>query len=232
MLDELKKELEELGNPENAEHDSRYFKTGPGEYGEGRISLGTKTEDKRRLAKEYYQKISLNDIVELLSSGISDYQFIALVMLTHKYRTNEQKQEIIDFYLANTKNINNWDLVDISADKILGDFLMDKPRDVLYELAKSENLWEKRISIISCFAFIRDNDFDDVLAIAEILLGDSHDLIHKAVGWMLREVGKKNQEVLEDFLKKHYSNIPRTTLRYSIERFEEGKRKKFLKGEF
>ncbi len=232
MLNELKKELQELANPESAKIGQRFFKTGKGQYGEGRISLGTKTEDKRRLAKEYYQKVSLNDITALLSSGISDYQFIALVMLTHKYRKGEQKQEIINLYLENTKNINNWDLVDVSASNILGEWLVDKPRDILYELARSENLWEKRISIISCFAFIKNNDFDDALAIAEMLLNDEHDLIHKAVGWMLREVGKKNQEVLEDFLTKHYSDIPRTTLRYSIERFEEKKRKRFLAGEF
>ncbi len=265
MLNELKKELEELADSERAEHDDRFFKTGKGQYGEGRISLGIKTGDQRKLAEKYYQKISLNDIRELLKSGISDYQFVALIMLIHKYRKGGQETEIINLYLENTSYINNWDLVDVSAYNLLGDFLLDKkrapkgvsqggtrtstpsrserrPRDIskemstrgniLYELAKSENLWEKRIAMISTLAFIRQEKFDDTLTIAEILLNDSHDLIHKAVGWMLREVGKRDEKVLEDFLKKHYSDIPRTTLRYAIERFEEGKRKAWLKGEF
>jgi len=229
MLDKIKEELEKYKNPERAKHDSRYFKTGKGEYGEGRISLGIETSIKRKLAKEYYQKISLKDIKELLSSGISDYQFFALVILTHKYRKGEQKKEIISLYLENTLYINNWDLVDISAYNILGDFLIEKDKSILYELAKSDNLWERRIAIISTFAFIRNNKFKDTLKISKILLKDKHDLIHKAVGWMLREIGKRDQEVEEDFLKKYYKKMPRTMLRYSIEKFDEDKRKFYLK---
>ena len=225
MLHELKKELRELGNPENAEHAQRFFKTGKGQYGEGDVFLGISVPEQRRIAGKY--DLSFEDIQELLDSKLHEYRLIGLLILIR----NKNKERAFRFYLKNTKRINNWDLVDLSAHKIVGEWLFDKPRDVLYDLAKSENLWEKRISIVSTFAFIRNNQFEDTLAIAEILLNDSHDLIHKAVGWMLREVGKRDEKVLEEFLKKHYSKIPRTTLRYAIERFEEGKRKRYLRGE-
>ncbi len=225
MLEELKKELQELGNPENAEHAQRYFKTGKGQYGEGDIFIGISNPKIRALSKKY--DLSFEELQELLNSEIHEERLIGLLILIR----NKNKESAFRFYLKNTKRINNWDLVDLSAHKIIGEWLVGKDKKVLYDLAKSDNLWEKRISIISTFAFIRDNDFDDALAIAEILLNDSHDLIHKAVGWVLREVGKKNQEVEEEFLKKHYMNMPRTMLRYSIERFEEEKRKKYLKGE-
>ena len=154
----------------------------------------------------------------------------ALLILIKQYeKGNEsEKNKIFNFYLRNTKNINNWDLVDISAPKIVGDYLLNKPRDVLYKLASSGNLWERRIAIISTFAFIRNNEFDDTLKIAEILLNDKHDLIHKAVGWMLREIGKRDQKIEEEFLKKYYSKMPRVMLRYAIEKFEEKKRKFYL----
>jgi len=231
MLSSLKQDLEKLENPERAKHDSRYFKTGPGEYGEGRISLGIKTSEKRRLAKKYFKEISLEETNNLLRSGISDYQFTALVILIHKYKygNENEKKEIINSYLTNTKYVNNWDLVDISAYHLLGNHLLEKDKSILYNLANSENLWEKRISIISTFAFIRNNQFKDTLKISEILLNDSHDLIHKAVGWMLREVGKKDLQTEEEFLKKYYKKMPRTMLRYSIEKFPEEKRKFYMK---
>ena len=224
-LDKLKQELQSLGNPENAQACQRYFKTGPRQYGEGDIFLGISLPKQRQVANKY--NLNFEDIQNLLNSEIHEERLVGLLILIR----NKNKKGAFRFYLKNTSRINNWDLVDISAHRIVGDFLLDKERGVLYDLAKSENLWEKRIAMISCFSFIRNEEFEDTLAISEILLKDSHDLIHKAVGWMLREVGKKDLNVLEDFLKKHYSNIPRTTLRYAIERFEEEKRKKFLKGE-
>jgi 3-methyladenine DNA glycosylase AlkD len=224
MLEELKSELEELGNPSGPQNAQRVFKTGPGQYAEGDIFLGISSPNQRKVANKY--DLSFEEIQNLLNSEIHEHRLVGLFILIR----NKNKEGAFRFYLKNISRINNWDLVDLSAPNILGNFLLDKKKDILYALARSENLWEKRISIISTFAFIDKNQFDDSIAIAEILLGDSHDLIHKAVGWMLREVGKKNQKILEDFLKKHYSNIPRTTLRYAIEKFEEGKRKKYLKG--
>ena len=170
------------------------------------------------------------DLEKLLNSKIHEYRMSALLILIKQYeKGNEsEKNKIFNFYLRNTKNINNWDLVDISAPKIVGDYLLNKPRDVLYKLASSNNLWERRIAIISTFAFIRNNEFDDTLKIAEILLNDKHDLIHKAVGWMLREIGKRDQKIEEEFLKKYYSKMPRVMLRYAIEKFEEKKRKFYL----
>ncbi len=232
MLNKLKKELKSLADPERARHESRYFKTGKGEYGEGDIFLGIKTVLKRQLAKKYVD-LSLKDVEFLMTSKFHDYRQIALFVITNKYIKGDDKlrKEIFNFYLNHTKYINNWDLVDISAHKIVGDYLLNKDRKILYKLAKSKDLWEKRISIISTFAFIDEDDFKDSLQIAEILLHDEHDLIHKAVGWVLREVGKKDQDVEEKFLKKYYSVMPRTILRYAIEKFEENKRQKYLKGE-
>ena len=232
MLNKLINELQSLANPEQAKILQRFFKTDKGEYGEGDIFLGIKVPVQRLIAKKYYD-LKLNDLQKLLESKIHEHRMIALLILINKYKKSslENKQVIFNFYLDKTNRINNWNLVDISAPHIIGDFLLDKKKDVLYELVKSENLWEKRIAIISTYAFIRKSEFENTLKIAEILLNDKHDLIHKAVGWMLREIGKRNEKILEDFLKKHYKKIPRTTLRYAIERFEEEKRKKYLRGE-
>ncbi len=234
MLSQLKKELQNLADPEQSKILQRFFKTGKGQYGEGDVFLGIKVPVQRNVAKKYF-KLSLNDIQELLNSKIHEHRLVSLLILIHKYNQSslENKKKIFYFYLDNSKKINNWNLVDISAPHVIGDYLLQNynQKQVIYDLAQSNNLWEKRIAIISTFAFIRDNKFDDTLTISEILLGDSHDLIHKAVGWMLREVGKKDVLVLEDFLKKHYKNIPRTTLRYAIEKFEEEKRKRYLRGE-
>jgi len=154
----------------------------------------------------------------------------SLFILVLKYNKEDYrgKQEIVDFYVDNIKNVNNWDLVDSSAPHILGHFLLDKDRSILYRLASSDNLWERRISILSTFTFIKTNTFEDALKISEILLFDEHDLIHKAVGWMLREVGKRDLTIEEEFLQKHYLEMPRTMLRYAIEKFDEDKRKFYL----
>jgi len=200
----LKKEIKKAANPGKAKILQRFFKTGKGEYGEGDIFLGITVPKQRKIVREFKDKITLKDAEELLNSEIHEERLISLLLLIEKYKKAnfEEKREIFNFYLKNTGNINNWDLVDLSAPGIVGDFLLDKDRQILYELARSDNLWQKRIAIISCFAFIRNNDFKDALAISKILLKDKHNLIHKAVGWMLREIGKRNQQILEKFLQK------------------------------
>jgi len=240
VIEKLKKELEKLANSEKAQLLQRFFKTARGEYGEGDVFLGITVPEQRKIARQFQNEASLEDIQGLLNSKIHEYRLMALLILIEKYKkackkkSEKEKKEIFEFYLENAKkrNINNWDLVDLSAPKIVGDFLLDKNREILHKLANSENLWEKRIAIISCFAFIRENDFKEALEISKTLLNDKHDLIHKAVGWMLREIGKKNLEIEEEFLKenKRYKNMPRTMLRYSIEKFPEEKRKSYLSG--
>jgi len=220
-----------LSDPLQAKNLQRFFKMRKGEYGENDKFLGIKVPVQRKIAKKH-KDISLGEIQELLKSKIHEYRLIALFLLIDKFERGDKelRTKIYKFYLKNSKNINNWDLVDLSAPKIVGEYLLDKPRDILYKLAKSENLWEKRISVLSTLAFIRNGDFVDVLKISKILLNDEHDLIHKSVGWMLREVGNRNIEEEEKFLKKYYKKMPRTMLRYAIEKFPEQKRLKYLKG--
>ena len=226
----IQDELQSLANPEKAKILQGFFKTGKGQYGEGDVFLGLTVPQIRVIAKKHFKEISLAEVQKLVESQYHEFRMCGLIILTYKYeKFEEERQGIYDFYLKNTKYINNWDLVDVTTPRIVGVYLLDKDRSVLYKLAKSSDLWEKRIAILATFAFIRENDFDDSLAISEILLNDKHDLIHKAVGWMLREVGKKNQAVEEEFLQKHYKTMPRTMLRYAIEKFEEGKRKGYLK---
>lgn len=218
-------ELQKGGNKKRAKLVARYFKTGKGEYGEGDVFIGLTVPQVRIIAKKY-RDLPLKEVKNLLYSPIHEYRLTALIILTYKKLTSE----IVDLYLSNTKYINNWDLVDLSSHEILGIYLLDKPRKILYDLAKSKNIWERRIAVISTFAFLREKDFYDSLALAEILLHDTHDLIHKAVGWMLREVGKRNEKVLVDFLSTRYKTMPRTTLRYAIEKFDKPVQQKYLKG--
>ena len=227
----LKRELEKIANPEKAKVLEGFFKIGKGEYGEGDIFLGITLPESRKFAQKY-SKLSFKEISSLLESKIHEERLISLLILVNNYKDSNQdsKKKIYDFYLKNIKKINNWDLVDLTADKIIGNYLSDKKKDILCKLANSSNLWEKRISIISTFHFIKNNKFEETLKIAEILLNDSHDLIHKAVGWMLREIGKRNQNIEEEFLKKHYKKMPRTMLRYAIEKFPEEERQAYLKG--
>jgi len=229
MLKKLKQELQNFKNKERAIISSRFFKTGKGQYGEGDVFLGITVPQQRAIAKKYSQ-LSLNEIEKLLSDKIHEYRLIALIILVAKYKKSNEKEkkEIAEFYLNNAKSVNNWDLVDSSAHQILGNYLFEKDKTILYTFATSKNLWERRIAIISTYHFIQNNQYENVFKISEILLNDTHDLIHKAVGWMLREVGKRNQKEEEDFLMKHYKKMPRTMLRYAIEKFEEGKRKKYL----
>jgi len=228
-LKRLKNEFGKLADKNQARNLQRFFKTGQGQYGEGDIFLGIKVPAQRRAARGY-ENLSLADLQNLLNSKIHEYRLAALLILLSQYKKADSagKKKIVKFYLRNTKNINNWDLVDVSCHFILGDYLSDKPRGILYKLAGSKNLWEKRISVISTFAFIRNKEFGDTLKICEILLNDKHDLIHKATGWMLREAGKRDEAVLTRFLDKHYKTMPRTMLRYAIEKLDEKKRKFYL----
>jgi len=225
MLEKIKRELAQLGDPNRAKKLSEFFKTGKGQYGEDDFFLGIPVPEQRKVARKYID-LSLNGLQELLNSKIHEHRFTALVILISKYRKAEKsgKEKIFNFLLKNTGNINNWDLVDLSAPRIIGDYLVDKDRSILYRLAKSNSLWERRISILSTFIFIDNNDFEDALNISELLLHDKHDLIHKAVGWALREIGKRDQNVEERFLSKHCLQMPKTMLRYAIEKFDEKRR--------
>jgi len=219
-------ELQAYANPEKAKLLSRYFKTGKGQYGEGDIFLGISVPDQRKIAKNN-KDASLDEIKRLLESKIHEQRLTALLILVEQYQKTKD-ESLVTFYLKHTTFINNWDLVDLTAPRILGASLLNKDRKILYQLAKSNSLWEKRIAVIATATFIQKNQFEDTLKLAEILLNDKHDLMHKAVGWMLREVGKRNQEVEEEFLKKHYKEMPRTMLRYAIEKFDEKKRSFYL----
>jgi len=225
-ITQLKNELQKLANPKTKVILERFFKTCKGEYGEGDIFLGIKVGPQRQLAKKY-KDLRLVDVIKLLHSEYHEARMAALFILIFQFvKVDEQaRKKIFNSYLINTRYINNWDLVDLSAPNIVGVYLLDKPRQVLYKLAKSKNLWERRIAIMATFSFIRDHQYSDSLKIAKILLHDEHDLIHKAVGWMLREVGKRDIETEEKFLQKYYKKMPRTMLRYAIERFPEKKRK-------
>jgi len=226
QLTNLRREIKSLADPERAKHSLRFFRTGPGEYGEGDKFLGLTVPQCRQLVRKY-KDLSLSDITELLHSEYHEERLIALLLLVHNFSKDSQK--IYDLYLKSTKYINNWDLVDLTAPRIVGEYLLDKPVDILFKLAKSKSLWERRIAILATFAFIYKGEPKPTLKIAEMLLHDKEDLIHKAVGWMLREVGKRcGQKPLTDFLNQHYKSMPRTMLRYSIERFPEKTRKEYL----
>ncbi len=224
--------LEALGDPEKAAHAQGFFKTGPGQYGEGDVFRGIRVPVLRKLAKEY-QALPLAETVQLLHSPIHEDRLLALLILVRVFSKGDASAQktIYHLYLNNTKWINNWDLVDTSAHKIVGPFLMDRSKAPLYRLARSASLWERRIAIIATFHFLGHHQFEDTLAIAEILLEDEEDLIHKAVGWMLREMGKRNLDAEEGFLQQHYRAMPRTMLRYAIERFPEPRRQRYLKGQ-
>ena len=228
----LRARLRELADPEDACFLQRYFKTGPGEYGEGDVFLGLRVPTLRALAKEY-QTLPIDDAAELLRSGAHEERLLALLLLVRLYQRGDDaaKEGIYDLYLASTAAINNWDLVDASAEHVVGAHLWERDRAVLDRLARSELVWERRIAVMATFHFIRRGRFDDTFRIAGVLLHDRHDLIHKAVGWMLREVGKRDQPAEEAFLRQHCRTMPRTMLRYAIERFPEPLRRRYLQGE-
>ncbi|HEX4951675.1 MAG TPA: DNA alkylation repair protein [Blastocatellia bacterium] len=228
---EIQAKLRTLASTENAKIAQWFFKTGPGEYGEGDQFIGVRVPDLRRFAKEL-RGTPINEALQLLQSPIHESRALALMILVHAFTKGDAatKQNIYKEYLRHTDFINNWDLVDTSAPHIVGAYLFDKSRQPLYKLVKSNSLWERRISIIATQHFIRQNDFADTLQIAKQLLHDKHDLIHKAVGWMLREVGERDLATEESFLQPHYKTMPRTMLRYAIEKFSEPKRQAYLKG--
>ena len=229
---EIQRELNELANPKIAEHSQRFFKTGPGEYGYGDVFLGIRVPVLRQVAKKYVQ-LSLAEIETLLGSTYHEERLTGLLILVKQYdqaRTEGEKEAVYQFYLNHFPAINNWDLVDTSSPYIVGRHLMDRDRSVLYQWARSEHLWTRRIAMISQWWLIRNGDLSEVFSLAEILLEDSQDLIHKAVGWMLREAAKKDLIQAEAFLKQHYQSMPRTMLRYSIEKFPDAKRQRYLKG--
>lgn len=259
MLDDLHEEVKKASDPQKAKFLAGFFKTGKGQYGEDDVFLGITVPNSRKIALKY-KRLPFADMQKLLASKYHEERLIALLIMVHNFAVGDEPicREIFDFYLAHTRYINNWDLVDLSADKIVGEYLAVIARrrafstasneaissrtrllrsyvarnDILYKLAQSENLWERRIAIVATYAFIKRGEYEDTFAIADILLHDHQDLIQKAVGWMLREVGKRvSEEVEEDFLTSRYKTMPRTMLRYSIERFAPEKRRLYLIGQ-
>lgn len=228
MLENLKMEMNVLSSRQKSKSSSRFFKTKKGEYGEGDVFIGLNVPEQRRLAKKYAD-IKMDDIRKLLSSNIHEYKLTALLILLERYNKNDTKRKTIyDFYMRNLRYVNNWDLVDTTAPRILGNYLLKKDKSILYDLANG-GLWERRVAIVSTHEFIRNGQYKDTLKICKILLDDSHDLIQKACGWMLREVGKKDQKTLEGFLDKNSFSMPRTMLRYAIERLPDGKKRSYMK---
>jgi 3-methyladenine DNA glycosylase AlkD len=227
----VQKRVRRLGNDQIAKHSQRFFKTGKGEYGEGDRFLGIRVPVLRKLAKQH-KDMSLEDASRLLTSAFHEERLLSLLILVSLFvrGTETKKHAVYKVYMDNTRFINNWDLVDSSAEHIVGAYLLTCKRNPIYRLANSKNLWERRISIMATFHFIRRNEFDDTLNLSETLKKDPEDLIHKAVGWMLREIGKRNIASEEKFLKKHYRDMPRTMLRYAIEKFPEDKRQAYLRG--
>lgn len=228
-------DLEKIKNLEKIETSKRFFKTGKGEYGEGDEFLGISVPQMQSISKKYIN-LDLKNIKRLLESKYHEARTAALTILTYKFENYKKEKNInelkniFDFYLQNTEHINNWDLVDLSCYKIVGDYLLDKDRSILHELSKSKSLWERRISVVSTFAFIKNHEYKDTTKICEQLLNDKEELIHKATGWMLREVGKKtDKKILLAFLNKNYKKMPRTMLRYSIERLSSDEKLFFMK---
>ena len=227
---DLKNTLDSLASPTKAIALARFFKTGKGEYGEGNRFLGITVPEQRKLAKAFVS-LSFEDIEQLLQTDIHEYRLTALLILTYQFPKADpvRQEEIVAFYLNHTKWINNWDLVDVTCRQILGVYLLNRDRSILYQLAQSLSLWEQRIAIVSTLEFIKHEQFEDTLKIVIALLDHRHDLIHKAVGWMLREVGKQDRQVLVEFLDIYHQQMPRTMLRYAIEHFEEPTRKGYLR---
>ena len=225
--------LKTLATEERRKVNEWFFKTGKGEYGYGDIFLGVTMPDIRRIAKKFSQEISLQELTELIRNPIHEVRLCALIILVNKYK-KENSDKIYQYYMDHLTAINNWDLVDSSAPYIVGDYLYKHPEKskILKDFSHSENLWVRRISIVSTFAFIRKNEFNKTLEIAKLLLNDDHNLIHKAVGWMLREIYKRDERIIKRFLRQNYAQIPRTTLRYAIERMDKEERLLYLKGNF
>ena len=224
-VDALRRDMASLADPAKVEVLLRFFKTGKGQYGEGDVFIGLKVPQSRQVARKY-SGIALEGVKELLYSKIHEERLVALLILVLKFKADPEG--VARFYLDNLSQVNNWDLVDTSAPAILGAYLKNRDRSILYKLAKSERLWDRRVAIIATQHFIRHGDYGDTLKICEMLLGDGHDLMHKAAGWMLREVGNRDLATEEAFLQKHCKKMPRTMLRYAIEKLPEKKRRAYM----
>lgn len=226
-------ELQQYVDKEKAQFLPKFFKTNPGDYAEGDQFIGITVPNQRKVARKFFNNLSLEEVKKLMHEPIHEHRLTALFILVLKYEKSKiesEKKAIVELYLDNTSYVNNWDLVDSSAEKILGPYLFDKEKRILDELANSNDLWKQRIAIIATYHFIKNYMYDDTLRIASILLRHKHDLIHKAVGWMLREIGKRDFDVEYNFLLSNYMQMPRTMLRYAIEKFDEELRQRFLKG--
>jgi 3-methyladenine DNA glycosylase AlkD len=225
----IKNELKKIADKDKAKQLSGFFKTGKGQYGEGDIFIGITVPAQRKIAKLFYDT-DLIELKKLLDDPIHECRLTALLILIENYRRADEnnKQMIVEFYLSRTSSINNWDLVDLSSHQIIGNYYFTRDRDILYKLVKSGNLWEQRIAVVSTYHFIKNNDFNEIIKFSEMLLDHKHDLIHKAAGWMLREAGKMDLSVLIKFLDKHHKVMPRTMLRYAIEKLDESDRKKYM----
>lgn len=233
QADAIRQELNKYGDAEKAAFLPKFFQAFPGGYGEGDRFIGVTVPNQRKIARKYYQVLSLNDLEKLISDPLHECRLTAIFILVLKYeksKTEAEREELVNIYLNNLSSINNWDLVDSSAYKILGPYLFDKNRSLIFKLARSGDLWRERIAVITTMHFIRNYDYVDTLKLAEIMLDYEHDLIHKAVGWMLREIGNRDFNVEYSFLKAHYKKMPRTMLRYAIEKFEPELKKNFLAG--
>ncbi len=230
-LNGLRKELRGLANPAKAKLLARFFRTGRGQYGEGDVFLGVMVPQTREIAHRH-EDLSFADVRRLLGSVFHEERLAALLLLAHRFQkgSEKEKKKIFDFYLAHAERANNWDLVDLSAGKIVGAWLLDRPKGVLARLARSRSLWRRRIAIVSTSAFIATGRFDETFRVSDMLIKDEHDLIHKATGWMLREVGKRDKAALVGWLKPRYARMPRTMLRYAIEKFPEPERRRYLSG--
>ncbi len=230
VVQHLINDLKSLGSPKKAKASAWFFKTGKGQYGEGDLFYGVTVPEQRVLAKKYFD-LKISDIQKLLNNKFHECRLTGLMILVLQYEKADikSKKKIVSFYLKNSKKVNNWDLVDSSAPYILGDHLLKNNREILHKYSQSKNIWQRRIAIVSTLALIRDGDFKTTLEVSKLLFGDREDLIHKATGWMLREVGKKSEKTLDVFILKYAKLMPRTTLRYAIERFNLEKRRKYLK---
>jgi 3-methyladenine DNA glycosylase AlkD len=231
LLHQIQDELINHATPERALSMQRFFKTGKGEYGEGDFFHGVSVPQQRIIAKNFAKEADADTILSLMLSKFHEERLTGVFILVSKFKTDSKKGNEkfwVDLYLKNTHRINNWDLVDSSAHLILGKWLEDKDRAILSKLVKSKLLWDNRIAIVSTLHFIRNNDFNDILALAPLMFSHSHDLIHKASGWMLREVWQRDAPIIEKFLDQHVANMPRTMLRYTIEKMDEKKRKGYL----
>ena len=228
----IEKEIYSLRNQDKSLILTKFFKTQKGEYSEGDLFLGVTVPQSRLIVKKYYDKIEYQKLEYLINHKYHEIRFIGLNILVLKYEKETEplgKEKLVNYYLKNLKGVNNWDLVDSTAYKILGPYLIDKDKSILYKFAESKNLWENRISIISTLYFIKNNHFNSTISISQILINHPHDLIHKAVGWMLREIGKKDKKILLDFLNKNYLTMPRTMLRYAIEKLSLVEKKFYMK---